>query len=78
MKIFVYKVRSPNVANIQTIAVAAENSTVAQNGLEQQLGSDIQHWFQGTIDMFMQVQGNLVIEGNAKVLSEPPPPNESE
>lgn len=78
MKIFIYKVRSPNVANVQTIAVAAENSTVALNGLEQQLGPDTQHWYQGTIDLFMQVQGNLIIEGTATVLSDPPsPPNEN-
>ncbi len=79
MKIFVYKIKLQQQNHIQMVGVAAENSTVANNGIEQQFGTDVQYWYQGSIDMFMQVQGNLILDATCSVVSDPPqPPNESE
>ncbi len=77
MKIFVYKIKMEQ-NHVQMVAVAAENSTVANNGIQQQFGKDTQYWYQGSIDLFMQVQGNVVIDGETKIISDPPIPNESE
>lgn len=77
MKIFVYKVKMQQ-NHIQMVGVAAENSTVANHGIEQQFGKEAVYWYQGSIDLFMQVQGNLTIDGDVKIISDPPSPTESE
>ena len=78
MNIYVYKVIIPNTPP-KTIAVAAESSTVARNGLVQQVGDKATIRYKGIIDNFMQVQGNLMMDGNVTITDDPPEKqNESE
>lgn len=75
MKIFVYKVKIDG--ETKHVAVGAENGTTANDGIRQQFG-DLPVTYVMQLDMFMQVQGNVVIDGKATVLSDPPQPNESD
>lgn len=61
MPIFVYKIAEKNVA------IVAENSTVARDGLKNRYGNDV-GTFLCTVDDIIQVTGNVVMDAESKIV----------